>query len=262
MYKNIGLGQYIPGHSLLHRLDPRSKITGAIVFVIAAVIAEFPGEVIAVSIVSLVLILITRIESKHYFTSAKPLFYLIGLTALLQAFLIEGQVIISLYFISLTYEGLNKSFELFLRLFSIIMIIQALITTTSPLTLTAGLEKMLLPLGKLKMPVHELIMIMTIALRFIPLYAEEWERIKRAQISRGIDFKDPNIKKRLKNYLAILLPLFRISFNRALDLATAMESRCYQSGRKRTYLHELKMKKQDFFYLAFMGGVWLITAWL
>lgn len=262
MYKNIGLGQYIPGYSLLHRLDPRSKITGTFIFILAAIMADFPGETIAVSMVSLALVLITRIEIKHYLISAKPLFYLILFTALLQAFLIEGKVLISLYFISLTYEGINEAFKLILRLFSIIMIIQVLITTTSPLTLTAGLEKMLSPLGKLKIPVPELIMIMTIALRFIPLYAEEWERIKKAQMSRGIDFEDRNIKKRLKNYTAILIPLFRISFQRSLDLAVAMESRCYQSGRERTCLHELKMKKQDFFYLAFMGGVWLITAWL
>ncbi|MBO8158072.1 energy-coupling factor transporter transmembrane component T [Thermosyntropha sp.] len=252
MVKNIGLGQYIPGNSILHRLDPRSKVIGTVILVVGTFTSAYPVETGIFLGTVLILGALSQVGIRYYFDSLKPLLYLILITAFFQVLLAEEEL----------GQRFDAALNLGLRLFIIIFSMQVLMGTTSPLSLTSGMEKMLSPLKRIKFPVHELIMIMTISLRFIPLYIEDWERIKKAQMSRGINFEEKSIIKRLKNYISVLIPLLRISFQRAVDLATAMESRCYQGEGERSHLNVLKFTPYDFMYIGIIGGVWLITIWL
>lgn len=244
MNRNTGIGQYIPGDSPMHRLDPRSKVIATLFFITAGLAAPFPQPLLAVVLAGLLQAFLTGINLPYYLKSSRVLFYLVLITALLQVIL-----------------GVRpeKAGELILRLTLIIMAVQILMTTTSPLALMSALERMLSPFKRLKLPVEELIMIMTIALRFIPLYMEEWERIKKAQMSRGVNFADKHVAKRIKNITALLVPLFRISFERAGELALAMETRCYQGARERTYLYDFKITASDLFYIAVTGGIAFIS---
>ncbi|SHG75266.1 energy-coupling factor transport system permease protein [Thermosyntropha lipolytica DSM 11003] len=244
MQIGAGIGQYVPGNSFLHSLDPRSKLVSTMLLVISVLVADFPFPLIAVLLVIMLEVILSRVGIAYYLRSAKPLLYLVLLTVFLQL-LLGGKAV--------------NAFSLFWRLTGVIMVLQVMMATTSPLALMAGGEKMLMPLKRLKLPLPELMMIMTIALRFIPLYMEEWERIKRAQMSRGIDFYHSSLIKRLKNLMAILVPLFRISFQRADDLALAMEARCYRGLEGRTCLYDLKITGKDLFWIAVAGGIACIS---
>lgn len=247
MYKNTGIGQYVPGDSAIHRLDPRSKLISTLVMVMACVAASFPFPLWLVLLAVLIELFLTRINIGYYLKTGRPLFYLVLITAFLQ---IAWGV------------DIKKAFVFLLRLTGVIIVMQILMATTSPMALLGGWERMLRPFSRLKLPIPELIMIMTIALRFIPLYMEEWERIKKAQMSRGVNFADKNLIKRVKNFTALLVPLFRTSFQRADDLVLAMETRCYQGGQRRTCLYDFKMGRNDFVYIAITGGIGLIGIYL
>ena len=257
MLKDITIGQYLPGNSLLHRLDPRSKINGILFYMIALfVINNFAGFWLMLGI-SLVLITISRIPLNYFFKGIKPLIVIIILTVFLQAFMTPGEIVWHWKFLHATKEGLTMALFMGTRLVLLVSITSLLTLTTTPIVLTDGIEQMLNPFKKIGIPAHELAMMMTIALRFIPTLIEETDKIMKAQAARGADFESGNLIRRVKALVPILVPLFLSAFKRADELALAMEARGYHGGEGRTRLKELKFTKLD--YIAF-GASFLILA--
>lgn len=249
MLKDITIGQYLPGNSLLHRLDPRSKINGVLFYMIALfVINNFAGFWFMLAI-SLALILMSRISLSYFFKGIKPLLIIIILTVILQAFMTPGEIVWQWKFLHATKEGLTMALFMATRLILLVSITSLLTLTTTPIILTDGIEQMLNPFKKIGIPAHELAMMMTIALRFIPTLIEETDKIMKAQAARGADFESGNIIKRVKALIPILVPLFLSAFKRADELALAMEARSYHGGEGRTRLKELKFQTID--YIAF-----------
>lgn len=249
MLKDITIGQYLPGNSLLHRLDPRSKINGVLFYMIALfVINNFAGFWLMLAI-SLALILMIRVSISYFLKGIKPLLIIIILTVLLQAFMTPGEVVWQWKFLHATKEGLTMALFMATRLILLVSITSLLTLTTTPIILTDGIEQMLNPFKKIGIPAHELAMMMTIALRFIPTLIEETDKIMKAQTARGADFESGNIIKRVKALIPILVPLFLSAFKRADELALAMEARSYHGGEGRTRLKELKFQTID--YIAF-----------
>lgn len=246
MLTDITIGQYIPGNSLIHRLDSRIKIIITIVLIIALFfIGTFTGFAIFLGFIIFVIYL-SRLPVKRILKGLKPIFFLILLTLVLHIFLTKGgNVIWQWRFISIEEEGLYTGLFMVSRILLLIMFTSLLTLTTSPLQLTDGIEYLISPLKKIGVPASELAMMMTIALRFIPTLLEEAEKIMKAQMARGADFESGNIIKRAKNLVPLLVPLFISAFRRADDLALAMESRCYHGGEGRTRLHELQIHNRD-----------------
>lgn len=258
MLKDITIGQYLPGNSLLHRLDPRSKINGVLFFMIALfVINNFAGFWLMVA-VSLVLILISRIPLRYFLKGIKPLVLIIILTVILQALMTPGEIIWQWKFLHVTKEGLMQALFMGTRLVLLVSITSLLTLTTTPIVLTDGIEQMLKPFKKIGIPAHELAMMMTIALRFIPTLIEETDKIMKAQSARGADFESGNLLSRVKAMIPILVPLFLSAFKRADDLALAMEARGYHGGEGRTRLKELRLHGRD--YAAFISAALLLGA--
>jgi len=246
MLKDITIGQYIAGNSIIHRLDPRIKIIITIVLITALFfIARFIGFAFYVGLIGLIIIL-SRLPFKRIIKGLRPILFLVILTLILHVFLTKGgDVIWQWRFISIEEEGLYTGLFMVSRILLLIMFTSLLTLTTSPLELTDGIEYLLSPLKRIGVPASELAMMMTIALRFIPTLLEEAEKIMKAQMARGADFESGNIIKRAKNLIPLLVPLFISAFRRADDLALAMESRCYHGGEGRTRLHELKIETRD-----------------
>lgn len=243
MLKDITLGQFFPGDTIAHRLDPRTKLLLVIVYIVGLFNAVgWCGYAFVIAITGLCMYL-SRINPKTAFRGLKPLILIIILTALLNIFYTKGTPIIEGWII--TWEGLQKALFMALRIVLLIVGTFMLTYTTSPMALTDGLERLLRPLKKIKIPVHEMSMMMSMALRFIPTLIEETDKIMSAQKARGADFESGNIMHRAKALLPILVPLFISAFRRADELAVAMESRCYHGGEGRTRLKELKYKKAD-----------------
>lgn len=246
MIKDITIGQYIPGDTTVHNLDPRIKIIITFVFITLLFfvgnyfsylyIAAFLGLTLALSKISLKLII----------KGLKPLIVIILLTVVLNAFMTQGEVIWSKWGISITREGLHQAGYMGLRLIFLITGASLLTLTTSPIALTDGIEKLLNPFKKIGLPAHELAMMMTIALRFIPTLLEETDKIMKAQMARGADFETGNLINRAKAMVPLLVPLFISAFRRADELALAMEARCYRGGEKRTRMKQLKLKFRDY----------------
>ncbi len=246
MLKNITLGQFFPGNSTLHKMDSRVKIVLVFLFIVLIFFVKtFYGYIAIAGFVGL-LILSTGVPVKYILRGLKPIFFIVLLTFVLNAFMTPGATpIFKWKFISITREGLKNASFLSIRLILLVIGSQLLTLTTSPLSLTDGIEQLANPLKKIGFPAHEMAMMMTIALRFIPTLLNETDRIMKAQISRGADFETGNIIQKAKSLVPLLVPLFVSAFRRADDLALAMEARCYQGGEGRTRMKVLKTSKYD-----------------
>ena len=249
MLKDITIGQYFPGKSVVHKLDPRFKIIITGIF-IAMLFSADSFIAMAVGIVFLILsFLLSKIPLKLMLKSIKPIVPIIIFTSVLNIFFLDGVVLFKLGFLKVTYEGLRTSAFMIIRIIALIMGSSLLTYTTSPITLTDAIERLLSPLKKIKLPVHELAMMMTIALRFIPTLIEETDKIMSAQKARGADMESGSLLQRAKALTPILIPLFVSAFRRAEELAVAMECRCYQGGDGRTRLRQLHSSGGDYFAL-------------
>ena len=246
MLKDITLGQFFPADSPIHRLDARIKIVLSIAFMFTVFFVGNIAGYISLALFVGTIILISTIPFKYILKGVKPLIFFIIFTALLNMFLTGGNVIWQLGFIKITDEGIKYAVFMSLRIIFLVIGTSMLTYTTSPIELTDGMESLLRPVSKFGIPVHEIAMMMSIALRFIPTLIEETDKIMKAQIARGIDFESGNIIKRAKALIPILVPLFISAFRRADDLAIAMECRCYHGGENRTKLREPKLTKADF----------------
>ena len=243
--RNISLGQYIPRDSLIHNLDPRIKILSCLAIIISLfLITECLGYLILGSFV-IISIVVSKVHPKFVLMGLRPVLFIILFTLIIHIFMTEGEVIYQLGFLKITQEGLVKGLLISFRLFILILATSLLTLATSPISLTDGIERLLSVFKLIGMPAHEIAMMMTIALRFIPTLLEETEKIMKAQISRGADFESGNIFNRAKNLIPILIPLFVNAFRRADELAIAMEAKCYRGGEGRTHYRELKIKKAD-----------------
>ena len=245
MLTDIMLGQYFPGTSVIHQLDPRTKIISTILFISSIFLAENFQAYSIVAIFIAFIIALARIPLIMILRSLKPLWIIIALTVLIHIFTTPGTVIYVLGPLTVTQEGLRLGLLMSLRLVFLIVISSLLTFTTSPVALTDGIERLLKPFKKIGLPAHELAMMMTIALRFIPTLLEETDRIMKAQMARGADFTSGNIIRRAQNMIPLLVPLFVSAFRRADELATAMEARCYRGGDHRTRMKQLKITGRD-----------------
>ena len=259
MLKDITLGQYFPGDTVIHRLDPRTKLLMVIVYIVALFLCKwFVSYGVALAFLVMVIIL-SKIRLKALFKGLKPLLIIILFTAILNIFYTDGTVLVEFWIFRITREGLINAFFLVLRIMLLVMGTFLMTYTTSPIALTDGLESLLSPLKKLHFPVHELAMMMSIALRFIPTLIEETDKIISAQKARGADFETGNIFRRAKALIPILVPLFVSAFRRADELATAMECRCYHGGKGRTKLKQLHYRRRDILSLllgaVLLGGI-------
>lgn len=245
MLTDITLGQFFPGNSLLHRLDPRAKIIGTMLFIIAIFLANSLATYAIVAIFVMGNFIISRLPVKLILKSLKPLWVIIVFTMGIHVFTTPGQSWWHWGFLHITREGVTQGALMTARLVFLIVFSSLLTYTTSPIVLTDGIEHLLNPFKRFGVPAHELAMMMTIALRFIPTLLEETERIMKAQTARGANFTSGNILQRGKNMIPLLVPLFVSAFRRADDLAIAMEARCYRGGTGRTRLHELEYTAKD-----------------
>ena len=255
MLKDVTLGQFFPGSSIVHRLDPRCKLLLTIVYIAALFTAESYVSYAVMLIITGVCIALSRIQLKVILRGLKPLWVIIALTAVLNMFFTPGRELVSFWKITITYEGLIRAVFMVLRITMLIAGTFLLTYTTSPIALTDAMEILFGPLKKLKVPVHEMSMMMSMALRFIPTLIEETDKIMSAQKARGADFETGNLFQRAKALLPLLVPLFVSAFRRADELATAMECRCYHGGEGRTKLHVLRYETRDYLTLAFYAAL-------
>ena len=259
MLKDITLGQYFPGNSPVHKLDPRTKLLMLIVYIAALFTA---GNWLTYGLCFgflVMVIVISKIPPKAILTGMKPLIFILVFTGILNLFFTPGKtVLVSFWGITLTVEGIVRAVFMVARILMLVTATFLLTYTTSPIALTDGLEALLSPLKKLHLPVHELSMMMCIALRFIPTLIEETDKIISAQKARGADFESGKLLERVKALVPILVPLFISAFRRADELATAMECRCYQGGEGRSKMKRMRYMKRD--YCAYLTGVLLIAA--
>ena len=259
MLKDITLGQYFPGNSVVHRLDPRTKLLMLIMYIVALFVADNWVSYLIVLGFLVTVIIISRIPLKSIVRGMKPLVVILVFTGILNIFFTTGeQLLVEFWVIKIYLEGIVRAVFMVARILMLITGTFLLTYTTSPIALTDGLESLLSPLKKIKVPVHELSMMMCIALRFIPTLIEETDKIMSAQKARGADFESGKLMQRVKALIPILVPLFISAFRRADELATAMECRCYQGGDGRTKMKLLRFKRNDF--LSFVVGVVLIGA--
>ncbi|MBQ8107774.1 MAG: energy-coupling factor transporter transmembrane protein EcfT [Ruminococcus sp.] len=264
MIKDITIGQYFPGTSPVHRMDARVKIILTAVFIVMLFIADSLLGLAVGAVFTLLVFVISRIPLKMMLKSMKPILPLIIITALLNLFFVStGDVLFKWKFIKITEDGVNNSIFMVVRIILLICGSSLLTYTTSPIDLTDAIERLLLPLKKIKVPVHELAMMMTIALRFIPTLIEETDKIMSAQKARGADMETGGLLQRAKAMIPILIPLFVASFRHAEELALAMECRCYHGGEGRTRMKQLKMSIIDLWgalwCAAFLAGVIVIN---
>jgi len=260
MIKNITIGQYYPVKSPIHDLDPRTKITCVFLFIVALFFAHDYFSYGLALVASLLMIFVSRVPMKALLRGLKPILIFVVITAFLHAFLTPGVEIWRWKMLKVTQEGLNQAIFTACRLILLIAVSSLLTLTTTPISLTDGMEKILAPFKKIGLPAHELAMMMTIALRFIPTLLEETDKIMKAQISRGADFSSGNLIKKSKALVPLLVPLFISAFKRAEELALAMEARGYHGGEGRTRMRVLKMQPADWVsfglvlvFLTYMG---------
>ena len=256
MLKDITLGQFFPGDTVVHRLDPRTKLIWVIAFIVTLFMAKDYVSYAVVLVYLLTCIKLSRIKPKVILQGLKPLLIIIVLTGILNVFYTPGEELFSFWIITVTKEGLITAGFMVLRIVMLISGTFLLTYTTSPIALTDGIESLLSPLKKIKVPVHELAMMMCIALRFIPTLIEETDKIMSAQKARGADFESGNLLQRAKALIPILVPLFISAFRRADELAVAMECRCYHGGEGRTRMKQLRYAGRDYITLL-IGAVLL-----
>ena len=247
--KDLTIGQYFPGDSVIHRLDPRTKITLSFMYIMVLFFVKTFSAYAMALIYLYTVMKIANIPFSMLFKGIKSLIFIIVLTLALNIFMIEGETLFTIFGLTASKEGLRYAIFMALRLILMVMGSAVMTLTTSPIRLTDGLEKIMKPLELIKVPAHEISMMMTIALRFIPTLMEETQKIIKAQKARGANFEEGSIVKRAKALVPILIPLFISSFRRADELANAMEARLYRGGNDRTKLNPLKYQKRD--YLAY-----------
>ena len=245
MLRDITLGQYYRADSLLHRLDPRVKLVATFMFIISLFIAKnFIGYILA-ALFLIAGIALSKVPPKFIFRGMKTIFFLLLITMIFNLFLTPGKELVSFWKITITYEGIRMAVMMAIRLIFLITGSSLMTLTTTPNNLTDGLERLLRPLKVFRVPVHEISMMMSIALRFIPILMEETDKIMKAQMARGADFESGSIINRAKSLVPLLVPLFISAFRRANDLAMAMEARCYRGGDGRTKMKPLIYQKRD-----------------
>ena len=247
MLKDITLGQYFPGNSFIHRLDPRTKLIVLVVYIVALFLAVNWVSYALMAAFLILCIKISTIPGKSFIRGMKPLIFILVFTGVLNLFFTtDGKVLVDFWIITITTGGLQRAVFMVVRILLLICGTFLLTYTTSPISLTDGLEALMNPLKKIKVPVHELSMMMCIALRFIPTLIEETDKIMSAQKARGADFETGTLMEKAKALIPILVPLFISAFRRADELATAMECRCYQGGEGRTKMKLLRYTQWDF----------------
>ena len=258
MLKDITLGQYVPGKSFIHRLDPRTKLIMLIVYIVALFVAVSWVSYAVMLAFLIGCIAISQIPPKSIVRGMKPMVMILAFTAILNLFMTQGEtVLVHFWIITITLEGVVRAIQMMVRILMLITGTFLLTYTTSPIALTDGLESLLSPLKKIHLPVHELAMMMCIALRFIPTLIEETDKVVSAQKARGADFESGSLVERVKALVPILIPLFISAFRRADELATAMECRCYHGGEGRTKMKLLRYSRLDF--EAFGAGIVLLA---
>ena len=245
MFRNITLGQYYPVNSILHELDPRVKLLGVVVYIAAVfIINNILGLIFPCAVLG-VLIALSNIPLRHMLKGLRAVLVLIILAVIFNLFSGSGHILWQWWILKITAEGILRAAFFALRLVFVVLATGLLTYTTTPTTLTSGLERVFSHLKFMKFPAHEVAMMMSIALRFIPILAEEVNKITNAQLARGADFETGGLIKRARGMIPILIPLFVSAFKRAADLATAMEARCYHGGEGRTQLHPLYYRQTD-----------------
>ncbi len=260
MVRDITLGQFLPGHSFIHKMDARAKILLLMAIVVFIFVAGNYVSLLMMTIVSLLIVLMTRIKFRMYLKSMKVILFVIIFTGLINVFYGSGEVLWEWQFIRITWGGIHNAIFVIIRIITLVMVSSVLTFTTSPSDLTDAIERLLKPLKIFHVKVHEIAMMMTIALRFIPVLLEETDKIMNAQKARGADMESGGIIRRVKALMPVLIPLFVSSFRRANDLAMAMECRCYNGGNGRTRMKVLHFSWRDlaaaiFLLLTFAGVI-------
>ena len=258
MLKDITLGQFFPGDSLLHRLDPRTKIVLLFFFLAAIFIFDSPLAYAALTAFTAALIAVSRVPPLLMLKALKPLSWIIAFTFVIHLVSTPGDAFFHVWLFDFTWQGAAKGFFIALRLVLLILLSALLTYTTSPLALTDALETLMQPAKRVGVPAHEIAMMMTIALRFVPTLIEEADKIMKAQQARGADFTEGSVIERVKGFVPILVPLFISAFRRADDLALAMEARCYRGGVGRTQMKALRISSID--YVAYAFGALFFAA--
>ncbi len=245
MLRDITLGQYYNASSVIHRLDPRTKLVGTLVYLISLFLyTEVSVFVLAGAFLAMV-ILLSRVPLRYMLRGMKSIFFLLMFTVLLNVFFTKGDPLVSFWKITITKQGVRQAVLMGIRLTFLVLGSNIMTLTTTPTRLTAGIERLMGPLKKVHVPVHEIAMMMSIALRFIPILLEEADKIMKAQLARGADFESGNIIKKAKSMVPVLVPLFIAAFRRANDLAMAMDARCYHGGDGRTQMYPLRYRRRD-----------------
>lgn len=245
MIKDITLGQYYPTQSGIHRMDPRVKILFTFVFMATIFIVNkfYPFAVIVLFVGYLAKV--SKVPLRYMAKGIRPLWAILLISFIVNLFLTPGRILVEFWVFKITWEGLQLAIFMVLRLVMLVTGTSLLTLTTSPIELTEGIEKLLNPFRRFGLPAHEIAMMMTIALRFIPTLLDETDKIMKAQMARGADFESKNLMERAKSLIPLLVPLFVSAFRRADELAMAMESRCYRGGEGRTRMNEIQLKKSD-----------------
>lgn len=257
MIRDITLGQYYPADSVLHRMDPRTKLFGTMIYIIALFLANNVWGYLAAILFLVTAIQISRVPFSFMVKGLRAIIFILLISVSFNLFLTDGREIFRLGFLRITWEGLKLASFMALRLILLVIGSSIMTLTTTPNSLTDGLEKSLGFLNRIKVPVHEVSMMMSIALRFIPILIEETDKIMKAQMARGADFESGRLIQRVKNMIPLLVPLFISAFRRATDLAMAMEARCYHGGVGRSKMKPLRYAARDCFAYLFYG-VYLI----
>lgn len=252
MLNNVTIGQFFPSNSLIHKLDPRVKILSVFVFILLVFICTNYISQLTALIAILLVMAVSKVPLGTYFKSLKPVWFILAFTCIINLFYGTGEPLFKMGFLTITQSGLNNSLFIGVRIIALILISSVLTFTTSPTDLTDGLERIMKPLKVFKVPVHDIAMMMTIALRFVPTLIEEADRIMDAQKARGSNIDTGGIMQRARAVVPILIPLFVSAFRRAYDLSIAMECRCYQGGESRTRLKTLKVGNIDILFIIFM----------
>ena len=257
MLRDITLGQYYPVDSLIHRLDPRTKLFGTMVFILSLFVANNIWGYLLGTIALAAVIVLTKVPVRFILKGLKAIVILLLISVSFNLFLTPGRELVRFWIFKITQEGILQAVKIGIRLIYLVIGSSVMTLTTTPNQLTDGLERLMRPLNKIRIPVHEIAMMMSIALRFIPILMEETDKIMKAQIARGADFENGNLIQKAKNLLPLLVPLFISAFRRADDLAMAMEARCYHGGENRTSMKPLRYHSRDvsayvciFLYLA------------
>ena len=247
MMREMTIGQYYPADSVIHKMDPRVKLAGTLVFIIMVFVINNPAGYVFAALFLGLMVGLSKVPVKFMLKGLKAVWFILIFTAVLNLFLTPGEIVWQFKFLKITEEGIVLAIKMAVRFIFLIMGASLMTLTTTPNHLTDGLEKSLSPFRKIGLPVHEIAMMMSIALRFIPILLEETDKIMKAQQARCADFESGNLIQRAKSLVPVLVPLFISSFRRANDLAMAMEARCYHGGDGRTKMKPLKYYRRDYF---------------